>query len=98
MFVKENPDKKKKKNAYAKTKLFIRTMEKLIIDSCTKTTFSFNNKSLLDPVLENIIMAELGNIIVEDLVDKSLIKVYMLYFVEILLLEKEKILKLYMNA
>ena len=97
MFVKENPDKKKK-NAYAKTKLFIRTMEKLIIDSCTKTTFSFNNKSLLDPVLENIIMTELGNIIVEDLVDKSLIKVYILYFVEILLLEKEKILKLYMNA
>ena len=73
-------------------------MEKLIIDSCTKTAFSFNNKSLLDPVLENIIMTELGNIIVEDLVDKSLIKVYMLYFVEILLLEKEKILKLYMNA
>ena len=73
-------------------------MEKLIIDSCTKTAFSFNNKSLLDPVLENIIMTELGNIIVEDLVDKSLIKVYMLYVVEILLLVKEKILKLYRNA
>ena len=73
-------------------------MEKLIIDSCTKTAFSFNNKSLLDPVLENIIMTELGNIIVEDLVDKSLIKVYMLYVVEILLLVNEKILKLYRNA
>ena len=73
-------------------------MEKLIIDSCTKTAFSFNNKSLLDAVLENIIMTELGNIIVEDLVDKSLIKVYMLYVVEILLLVKEKILKLYRNA
>ena len=73
-------------------------MEKLIIDSCTKTAVSFNNKSLLDPVLENIIMTELGNIIVEDLVDKSLIKVYMLYVVEILLLVKEKILKLYRNA
>ena len=73
-------------------------MEKLIIDSCTKTAFSFNSKSLLDPVLENIIMTELGNIIVEDLVDKSLIKVYMLYVVEILLLVKEKILKLYRNA
>ena len=43
-------------------------------------------------------MTELGNIIVEDLVDKSLIKVYMLYVVEILLLVKEKILKLYRNA
>ena len=73
-------------------------MEKLIIDSCTKTAFSFNNKSLLDPVLENIIMTELGNIIVEDLVDRSLIKAYMLYVVEILLLVKEKILKLYRNA
>ena len=73
-------------------------MEKLIIDSCTKTAFSFNNKSLLDPLLENIIMTELGNIIVEDLVDKSLIKVYMLYVVEILLLVNEKILKLYRNA
>ena len=73
-------------------------MEKLIIDSCTKTAFSFNNKSLLDPVLENIIMTELGNIIVEDLVDRSLIKAYMLYVVEILLLVKEKILKLYRNV
>ena len=43
-------------------------------------------------------MTELGNIIVEDLVDKSLIKVYMLYVVEMLLLVKEKILKLYRNA
>ena len=63
-------------------------MKKLIIDSCTKTAFSFNNKiykqidgvlmgSPLGPVLANIIMTELEKIIVKDLVYKSLIKVSM---------------------
>ena len=70
------------------TTLRKRTMKKLIIDSCTKTAFSFNNKiykqvdgvlmgSPLGPVLVNIIRTELEKIIVKDLVYKSLIKVYM---------------------
>ena len=65
-------------------------MKILIIYSCTKTVFSFNNKickqidrvsmgSPLGPVLANIIMTELEKIIVKDLVDKSLTKAYMRY-------------------
>ena len=80
-------------------------MKKLIIGSCTKTVFSFNNKiykqidgalmgSLLGPVLANIIMTELEKIIVKDLVNKSLIKVYMRYVDDTLLLVKEKDIKL----
>ena len=91
------------------TTLRKRTMKKLIIDSCTKTAFSFNNKiykqidgvlmgSPLGPVLTNIIMTELEKIIVKDLVDKSLIKVYMRYVDDTLRLVKEKILNLYMNV
>ena len=64
-------------------------MKKLIIDSCTKTAFSFSNKiykqidrvsigSPLAVVLANIIITGLEKIIVKDLVNKSLIKVYML--------------------
>ena len=79
-------------------------MKKLIIYSCTKTAFSFNNKickqidrvsmgSPLGPVLANIIMTELKKIIVKDLVDKSLIKVYMRYVDDTLLLLKEKDIK-----
>ena len=80
-------------------------MKKLIIGSCAKTAFSFNNKiykqidrvsmgSPLDPFLANIIMTELEMIIVKDLVDKPLINGYMRY----VLLVKEKILNLYMNV
>ena len=79
-------------------------MKILIIYSCTKTAFSFNNKickqidrvsmgSPLGPVLANIIMTELEKIIVKDLVDKSLIKVYMRYVDDTLLLVKEKDVK-----
>ena len=68
------------------TRLRKRTMKKIIIDCCTKTLFSFNNKiykqidgvsmgSSLGPILGNNIMTELEKIIVKDLVDKSLIKV-----------------------
>ena len=80
-------------------------MKKLIIDCCTKTAFSFNNKiyklidgvsmgSPLGPVLANIITTELEKIIVKDLVDISLIKVYMRYVNDALLLVKEKDIKL----
>ena len=54
--------------------------------------------SPLGPVLRNIIMTELEKIIVKDLVNKSLIKVYMRYVDDTLRLVKEKILNLYMNV
>ena len=69
------------------TTLRKRTMKKFILDACTKTVFSFNSKfykqidgvsmsSPLGPILANIIMTELGNTIVKELVDKSLVKLY----------------------
>ena len=58
-------------------------MNKLILDACTKTVFSFNNKfyrqidgvcmgSPLGPVLANILMTKLESTIVKELVDKSI--------------------------
>ena len=46
------------------------------------------------PVLANIIMTELEKIIGKDLVDKSLIKVYMRHVDDILLLVKERDIKI----
>ena len=46
--------------------------------------------SPLGPVLANIIMTELEKIIVKDLVDKSLIKVYMRYVDDTLLLVRKR--------
>ena len=44
----------------------------------------------LGPVLANIIMTESEKVIIKDLVGKSLIKVYMRYADDTLLLVKEK--------
>ena len=46
--------------------------------------------SPLGPVLANIIMTELENTIVKELVDKSLVKLYMRYVNDKLLLVKDK--------
>ena len=50
--------------------------------------------SSLGPVLANFIMTELEKIFVKDLVDNSLIKVYMRYVDDTLLLVKERHIKL----
>ena len=50
-------------------------------------------RSPLGPVIVNVIMNELENIIVKDLVDKSLIKVYMQYVDDTSLLAKQKDIK-----
>ena len=76
-------------------------MKKLILDACTKTVFSFNSKfyrqvdgvsigSPLGPVLANIIMTKLESTIVKELVDISLVKLYMRYVDDTLLLVKDK--------
>ena len=83
------------------TTLRKRLMKKLILDACTKTVFSFNNKfykqidavfmgSPLGPVLANIIMIKLESTTVKELVDKSLVKLYMRYVNDTLLLVKDK--------
>ena len=63
---------------------------KLISDVCKKTTFSFNNQlyeqldgvsmgSSLGPILANIIMTELENILTKDLLDIGTIAFYARY-------------------
>ena len=64
-----------------------RTMKKLLLDSCTKTTFSFDNLlyeqcdgvsmgSSLEPILANIILTEVESVIVKLLIETSVIKFY----------------------
>ena len=63
------------------------TMKKLLLDSCTKTAFSFDNVlyeqcdgvsmgSSLGPVLANIILTEFENVIVKPLIETSVRKFY----------------------
>ena len=76
-------------------------MKKLILDACIETLFSFNSKlyeqidgvpmgSSLAPVLANIIVIELERIIVKKSLHKSLVKLYMRYVDDTLILVKYK--------
>ena len=76
------------------------TLKKLIKDTCMKTAFFYNNKvykqidgvsmgSSLGSVLANVIMRELEKIVVCDLINFSLIKFYVRYVGDSLLLAKE---------
>ena len=67
------------------TNLKKHTLKKLILDTCTKTSFSFNNKlyqqkdgvsvgSSLGPVLANIIMTELEDVVIKPLITNGTIK------------------------
>ena len=75
-------------------------MKKLILDACTKPAFSFNSKfykqidgvfmgSPLGLVLANIIITELESKIVKILVNKSLVKFYIRYVDDKLLLVED---------
>ena len=68
--------------------------------TCIETAFSYNNKlykqidsiymgSSLGPVLANIIMMELEKIVISDLINSGLIKFYVRYVDNTLLLAKE---------
>ena len=76
-----------------------RTMKKLILDACTKTVFSLNNKFYkkidgvsiglqLGTVLANIIMTKIESTIFKELVNKSLVKRNLRYDDDTLLLVK----------
>ena len=76
-------------------------MKKRILDACIETLFSFNSKlyeqidgvpmgSPLEPVLANIIVIELERIIVKKSLHKSLVKLYMSYVDDTLILVKYK--------
>ena len=88
------------KDKIIETKLRKSTLKKLILDCCTKTTFSFNNKlydqidgvckgSSLGPVIANIIMTELEKKILPSLLDSGIIKSYIRYVDDTLVLIKE---------
>lgn len=87
------------KDKVIQTNLKKRTLKKLIIDTCSKTAFSYNNTiyeqidgvsmgACLGPVLANIIMTELEKAVVDDLIQKGLIKFYARYVDDTLLLVK----------
>ena len=72
------------------TNLKKRTMKKLLLDSCTKTAFSFDNilyeqcnvvsmGSSLGPVLASIILTEFENVIVKPLIETGVLKFYCRY-------------------
>ena len=76
-------------------------MKKRILDACIETLFSFNSKlyeqtdgvpmgSPLEPELANIIVIELERIIVKKSLHKSLVKLYMRYVDDTLILVKYK--------
>ena len=82
------------------TKLRKQTLKKLVLDCCTKTTFSFNERlydqidgvcmgSALGPVLANIIMTELERLILPKLIESDIIRFYIRYVDDTLVLVKE---------
>ena len=91
-----------------KTNLKKRTMKKLLLDSCTKTAFSYDNilyqqccevsmGSSLAPVLANIILTEFEKVVVTPLMESGILKFYCRYVDDTLVLVREdqidKILK-----
>ena len=91
-----------------KTNLMKRTMKKLLLDSCTKTAFSYDNViykqcdgvsmgSSFTPVLANIILTELENVVVTPLMKNGILKFYCRYVDDTSVVVKEdqidKILK-----
>ena len=91
------------------TNLKKRTLKKLILDTCTKTAFLFNNKlyqqkygasmgSSLGPVLANIIMTELEDVVIKPLITNGTIKFYTRFVEDTLLVTKPENVKKVHNA
>ena len=81
------------------TKLSKRALKKLLLDACKKTAFSFNNViyeqidgvsmgSSLGPTLANVIMTELEKAVVDQLIESGMIKFYIRYVDDTLVLAK----------
>ena len=81
------------------TSLCKRLLKKLILGACQKTAFSFNHKMYeqldgvsmggsLGPVLANIIMTECEKVIVDKLIEDGIIKFYIRYVDDTLLVIK----------
>ena len=83
-----------------KTNLKKRTMKKLLLDSCTKTAFSYDNifyqqcdgvsiDSSLAPVLANMILTEFEKVVVTPPMESGILKLYCRYVDHTLVLVKE---------
>ena len=83
------------------TDLKKRTLKKLILDTCTKTVFSFNNVlykqtdgvcmgSNLGPIISNIIMTEFEKVIVSSLLTDKILAFYKRYVDDTLALIKQE--------
>ena len=90
------------------TTLTKRSLKKLISDTCQKTAFSFNGKMYeqtdgvsmggsLGPVLANIIMTECEKVIVNQLIENSIVKFYIRYADDTLLVLKKKDIDIVLN-
>ena len=77
------------------------TLKKLLLDTCTKTAFSFNGQlyeqtdgvsmgGSLGPLLANIIMVELESKVIRPLIDDGTIKFYTRFVDDTLLLLKQE--------
>ena len=77
------------------------TLKKLILDTCTKTTFMYNNTfydqtdgvsmgGSLGPLLANIIMVELEDVVIRKLINSGTIKFYTRFVDDTLLLIKRE--------
>ena len=84
-------------------------MTKLLLDSCTKTAFSFDNVlyeqcdrvsmgSSLGPVLANIILTKFENVIVKPLIETSVLNFYCRYIDDTLLLIKKDEMQHVLNS
>ena len=91
------------------TNLKKRTMKKLLLDSCRKTTFSFDNVlyeqcdgvsmgSSLGPALANIILTEFDNVIVKPLIETSVLKFCSRYVDYILVMIKKNKIQYVLNS
>ena len=90
------------------TTLTKRSLKKLILDTSQKTAFSFNGKiyeqtdgvsmgGSLGPVLANIILIECEKVIVNQLIENNIVKFYIRYVDNTLLVLKKKDIDIILN-
>ena len=90
------------------TALTKRSLLKLILDTCQKTAFSFNGKlykqtdgvsmgGSLGSVLANIIMTECEKVIVNQLIENNIVKFYIRYVDDTLLVLRMKDIDIVLN-
>ena len=91
------------------TALSKRSLKKLLVDACPKTTFPFNKKlyeqidgvsigSPLGALMANAIMTKLESLVVTDLFSKGYLKFYIRYMDDALVLIKKPDVPIFLQA